>query len=153
MDDLLDTLESLLLLAGGVLLFRSVMRWVLMALFALSDRIGRRTGRRLLRRVTVVDDVIRWRVLFRRSQHMPIASLQQVTIITTAGGPFAPDIFWVLAGLDDTVAVPYLADPDGLILRALQQLPDFNHQAAVNAAISIEDAVFSCWSRPPGNQA
>src|SRR5687768_4897049 len=75
------------------------------------------------------------------------ADLQQVEVVTTGDGPFAPDVFWVLHGRDGGCAMPQGATGDGELLARLQVLPGFDNDALIAAMSSTSDRRFLCWRR------
>lgn len=73
--------------------------------------------------------------------------IQEVTIVTTDAGPFANDVFWVLAGTTGGCVVPaHAPDAQGL-LEQLQRLPDFDNTVVVKAMTSTVEARFVCWRK------
>jgi len=80
------------------------------------------------------------------------AELVEVGIVTTSGGPFAEDVFWILVGADGgRCAVPgSIAEP---LLPWLQRLPGFDNHAVVVAMGSTEDASFRVWQGERGKGA
>ena len=69
-------------------------------------------------------------------------------MLTTADGPFAEDMFFVLAGRDGSgCVVPQSASESGQLLERLQRLPGFDNEAFIRAMGSSEDARFVCWRR------
>jgi hypothetical protein len=78
--------------------------------------------------------------------------LQEVAILTTAGGPFVVDVFFVLAGREGRgCVVPQSAPESGKLLERLQRLPGFDNGAVIRAMASVEDARFVCWWRGGGH--
>ncbi len=76
--------------------------------------------------------------------------LSEVRIVTTAEGPFAEDVFWLLVGADGSgVAVPGAAMPDELLDR-MQALPGFDNEQMILAMSSTDEASFVCWQRDGG---
>ena len=77
--------------------------------------------------------------------------LVEVRIVTTAGGPFSEDVFWLLVGADGAngVAVPGSAATDDLLDR-LQALPGFDNEQMILAMGSTDEAQFLCWERDVG---
>jgi hypothetical protein len=74
--------------------------------------------------------------------------LREVAVLTTSDGPFAEDVFFVLAGQDGTgCVVPQGAPESTQLLERLQRLPGFDNQAIIRAMSSTEDATFVCWRR------
>jgi hypothetical protein len=74
--------------------------------------------------------------------------LQQVEVVTTGDGPFAPDVFWVLHGTDGGCVVPQGATGDRTLLERLQTLPGFDNTVFIEAMASTSDRRFMCWQRP-----
>ncbi len=74
--------------------------------------------------------------------------LRAVYIETTDEGPLAPDVFWVLVGEAGGCTVPQGATGEGALLRALQALEGFDHEALIGAMSSAENRRFLCWRRP-----
>jgi hypothetical protein len=82
-----------------------------------------------------------------RIERVAWADLQKVEIVTTADGPLAPDVFWVLHGTDGGCAVPQGATGDGQLLERLQALPGFDDHAVIEAMRSTSNRRFLCWQR------
>jgi hypothetical protein len=76
--------------------------------------------------------------------------LEEVSVLTTADGPFAEDVFFVLAGRDGTgCVVPQSAPESGQLLELLQRLSGFDNEAFIHAMGSTGEARFVCWRRSP----
>jgi hypothetical protein len=76
--------------------------------------------------------------------------LQEVVVLTTSDGPFAEDVFFVLAGRDGTgCVVPQGAPESTQLLERLQRLPGFDNESLIRAMTSTEDNKFVCWRRSP----
>ena len=73
--------------------------------------------------------------------------LQRVEILTTADGPFAPDVFWVLSGTDAGCVIPWGATGDRELLERLQTLQRFDNTAVINSASKTDEAMTLCWQR------
>jgi hypothetical protein len=74
-----------------------------------------------------------------------------VVVLTTSDGPFAEDVFFMLAGQNGTgCIVPQGAPESTQLLERLQRLPGFDNGALIRAMSSTEDATFRCWRRPLG---
>jgi hypothetical protein len=75
--------------------------------------------------------------------------LREVAVLTTSDGPFAEDVFFVLAGQDGTgCVVPQGAPESTQLLERLQRLPAFDNDALIRAMSSTGNATFVCWRRP-----
>jgi hypothetical protein len=79
------------------------------------------------------------------------SELQEVSIITTDGGPYVDDMFWELRGTSNGCLVPSQAEGTKELLSKLQELPGFNNDAVIHAVGSVEHAKFLCWQREPGS--
>jgi hypothetical protein len=76
--------------------------------------------------------------------------LQEVTILTTSGGPFVEDVFFLLMGSNGTgCVIPQSAPECTLLLERLQRLPGFDNAAVISAMSCAEDQKFICWRRHP----
>jgi hypothetical protein len=73
--------------------------------------------------------------------------LTSVEIVTTDGGPFVEDVFWVLHGADRGCVVPQEAEGCKELLERLQKLPGFNNQAVINAMGCTSNAHLLAWQR------
>ena len=82
-----------------------------------------------------------------RVERVGWSDLQQVEVVTTGDGPFAPDVFWMLRGTSGGCAVPQGATGDEELLERLQALPGFDYQAFIEAMSSASDRRFVCWQR------
>ena len=77
--------------------------------------------------------------------------LTEVRIVTTDEGPFGEDVYWLLAGSEETgIAVPGSAVIDDLLDR-LQGLPGFDNEQMIQAMTSTDNAQFRCWQRAGGS--
>lgn len=74
--------------------------------------------------------------------------LIHVGVMTTADGPFGPDLFWVLAGEDETgCVIPSQAGIAEALLERVQRLPGFDNETLIAAMSSTEEARFPLWSK------
>jgi len=75
--------------------------------------------------------------------------LSEVRVITTADGPFAEAMFFVLIGTKGNgCVVPYSAADPALLLR-LRALSGFDNRRVTQALASTIDCQFSVWRRTP----
>jgi len=72
--------------------------------------------------------------------------LAEVRVITTADGPFAEDVIFVLVAADGVrrVTVPHAMATDAFIQR-LQLLPGFDNQALIRSMYSVTEDQFLLW--------
>ena len=93
------------------------------------------------RRPTGLVETVRW------------ADLQIVYIQTTDAGPAIDDVFWVLGGGETGCVVPSEAEGADLLLARLQQLPNFDNHAVIDAMSCSDNREFVCWRRPAAGGA
>jgi hypothetical protein len=74
------------------------------------------------------------------------AELRSVEIRTTDSGPWAEDVFVVLYGRGCGCVIPQGAEGFDALLKRLQQLPNFDNRAVIEAMGCTENACFPCWS-------
>lgn len=75
-------------------------------------------------------------------------ALQSVAILTTDGGPLAPDLFWVLVGDDGPpLMIPSDAEGAEALYDALTALPGIDFERIIAATGSTEPAQFVIWAR------
>jgi hypothetical protein len=82
---------------------------------------------------------------------LPLAELSGVMIETNDSGPSGADVWWLLFGADDRIAVtfPQGATGEKAVIDWLIALPGFDHEAMIMAMGSTADAVFPVWRRAP----
>jgi hypothetical protein len=121
--------------------------------FGLIVLVARRLDRaqRIIRRpilVTFDDDSVTCRQEDGgRSQNVRWSDLERVVIETTSAGPFADDVFWVLLGPSTGCVIPSEATGIEALIPRLQQLPNFDHRAVIEAMGCTADRSFLCWKR------
>jgi hypothetical protein len=82
---------------------------------------------------------------------LPLAELSGVMIETNDSGPFGSDVWWLLFGADDRIAVTFPQGSTGekAVIDWLIALPGFDHEAMIMAMGSTANAVFPVWRRAP----
>ena len=82
---------------------------------------------------------------------LALAELNGVMIETNDSGPFGADVWWLLFGADDRIAVafPQGAAGEQAAIDWLVGLPGFDHEAMIMAMGSTANAVFPVWRRAP----
>jgi hypothetical protein len=76
------------------------------------------------------------------------SDLERVFVQTTADGPFAPDVFFVLVGRHSGVHFPAGATGEAEVLKQLSTLPGFNYGQVITAMGCVEECQHPCWTRP-----
>lgn len=76
--------------------------------------------------------------------------LESIEIRTTADGPWAEDLFWLLHPPpgEETLIIPNGARGADQLLPAFAGLPGFDHQQVLRAMGSTDAASFVLWRRP-----
>ena len=77
------------------------------------------------------------------------ADLKGVIIETNDTGPWGADVWWLLFGPDDRLALAYPQGATGedSMLDYLSSLPGFDHMKMTEAMQSTSNAVFPVWRR------
>ena len=68
-----------------------------------------------------------------------------MAIETTDEGPYAPDVFWYLAGKQTGCVVPLGATGEGEMISRLQALSGFDNEAFSEAMTSTSNRRFFVW--------
>lgn len=73
--------------------------------------------------------------------------LSGVIIETNDTGPWGADVWWLLFGADDKVALafPQGASGEESLVDYISALPGFDHDALINAMASCHNNVFPVW--------
>jgi hypothetical protein len=97
----------------------------------------------------VIDDLgVRRELENGSTEKVAWADLVEVLIVTTDEGPFAEDVFYLLAGSDGKgCSVPQGAVESGALLERLQSLPRFDNGKVIEAMGSTGNARFVCWKK------
>lgn len=85
-----------------------------------------------------------WR---RAKESVDWGDIQRVLLRTTDKGPFDDDVFFVLKTATRNYVIPQQAAVAGQILEHLQQLPNFNNEAVIEAMGCTDNQDFLCWER------
>lgn len=97
--------------------------------------------------VEITDRFVRRTLDNGRIEEVGWQELTEVRIITTADGPFADDVFFVLIGVrGNGCVVPHSAASHEFLCR-LQQLPGFDHEKVIEAMCTVADRQFLLWRR------
>jgi hypothetical protein len=100
--------------------------------------------------IRIDDHGVRREVAGGKVEGVAWADLEEVSVLTTADGPFAEDVLFVLAGRDgSSCVVPQGAPESTHLLGRLQRLSGFDNEAIIRAMSNTGDARFVCWRRPP----
>ncbi|WP_280268285.1 hypothetical protein [Nocardia wallacei] len=97
--------------------------------------------------VEINDRFVRRTLDNGRIEEVAWHDLSEVRIITTADGPFADDVFFVLIGAKGNgCVVPHSAADTAFLVR-LQRLPGFDNAKVIEAMSSVTDRQFLVWRR------
>ncbi len=131
-DDVLDIVLALVVPFAAFRLLAWLVYWCLRLVSRATQ------GRRSVR----VDA----QALSYRGTLIDLDALASVRIVTTAAGPFVPDVFWVFEAAGDArLVIPQEAPGFDAALARLQQLPRFDNEAVIRAMTCTEAGEFPCW--------
>ncbi|UGT39457.1 hypothetical protein LTV02_25745 [Nocardia yamanashiensis] len=102
--------------------------------------------------VEITDTFVRRTLADGRVEEVAWTELTEVRIITTADGPFAEDVFFVLIGATGKGCVVPHSAADRAFLARLQALPGFDNEKVVEAMVSVADRQFLVWRRAQGSR-
>lgn len=90
-----------------------------------------------------------------RSEALAWAELREVSIVTTADGPYAEDVFVVLRGAGEggVMVGQGLAIEHKLLEELQRRLPDLDNEAIIRAMGSTQEARFVVWPPQPKTAA
>ncbi|HEY4371129.1 MAG TPA: hypothetical protein VGN52_04360 [Burkholderiales bacterium] len=106
----------------------------------------------LPRDLLAIDDTGIRRILGDgRGEALAWADLSEVMILTTADGPFAEDVFFVLRGAGEAGVMvgQGLAVEHHLLEELQRRLPDLDNEAVIRAMGSTQEARFVVWPPQP----
>ncbi|MBB5914849.1 hypothetical protein BJY24_003716 [Nocardia transvalensis] len=101
--------------------------------------------------VEINDRFVRRTLDNGRIEEVAWHDLTEVRIITTADGPFADDVFFVLIGAQGNGCVVPHSAADSAFLVRLQRLPGFDNSKVIEAMGSVTDRQFLVWRRKSSN--
>ena len=80
-------------------------------------------------------------------QQLAFSQLRGVAVETNDSGPWGMDLWWLLIGQDDRVAVAFPGGATGeqTVVDRLMSLPNFDHGEMIKAMGSTDVAVFFLW--------
>ncbi|MEV5651543.1 hypothetical protein AB0L57_25110 [Nocardia sp. NPDC052254] len=97
--------------------------------------------------VEITDRFVRRTLDNGRIEEVSWQELTEVRVITTADGPFADDVFFVLIGArGNGCVVPHSAADKEFRVRLLQ-LPGFDNAKVMEALGTVSDRQFLVWRR------
>jgi hypothetical protein len=97
--------------------------------------------------MSLIDEVIAVRDPDGQEHRLAISDLRGVIVETDDSGPWGADLWWLLFGADDRVAVafPGGAANEQIVIDRLMTLPGFDFEAMTRAMGSTDVAVFPLW--------
>ncbi|MFI1915290.1 hypothetical protein [Nocardia sp. NPDC020380] len=98
--------------------------------------------------VEINDTFVRRTLADGRVEEVAWTELAEVRLITTADGPFADDVFFVLIGATGKGCVVPHSAADTAFLSKLQRLPGFDNEKVLEAMLTVADRQFLVWRRP-----
>ena len=106
-------------------------------------------GGRGRERIEIDDQGVRRTLANGEVESVAWDALTEVRILTTSAGPWADDVFFVLAAGESGCVVPQSSVTEAMLSR-LQSLPGFDNEAMIEAMGSTSEAEFVCWRAPGG---
>jgi hypothetical protein len=99
--------------------------------------------------VTLVDEEVRATDPEGKVTTLRLSDLIGVAIETNDTGPWGADVWWLLSGPGDRVAVafPQGATGEQVVVDRLTGLPGFDLSRMMDAMRSTDNAVFPVWKR------
>jgi hypothetical protein len=83
-----------------------------------------------------------------KTERVAWSDLREVVIMTTDQGPYVDDVFWLLVGSNGSgCLVPSETVGMKELLPRLQELPEFDNRALIEAMGSTTNARFLCWKQ------
>jgi hypothetical protein len=83
----------------------------------------------------------------RKREYVKWDEINEIGIVTTDEGPFAPDVWLLLIGDGKGVSIPQGAKGwEGLYDR-VSRFQGFDYESVIKASVSTENARFICWKR------
>jgi hypothetical protein len=81
------------------------------------------------------------------TQQLELDQLRGVVVETNDSGPWGMDLWWLLFGPDDRVALAFPGGAAGeqAVIDRLMSLPNFDHEEMIKAMGSADVAVFFLW--------
>jgi hypothetical protein len=97
--------------------------------------------------MSLIGEVIAVRDPDGQEHRLAISDLRGVIVETDDSGPWGADLWWLLFGADDRVAVafPGGAANEQMVIDRLMALPGFDFEAMTRAMGSTDVAVFPLW--------
>ncbi len=83
----------------------------------------------------------------RRCEYVEWDEINEIGILTTDEGPFAPDLWLLLIGDGKGVSIPQGAKGYEELYDRVSRFPGFDYESVIKAAVSTENARFTCWKR------
>src|SRR4051794_5506732 len=101
--------------------------------------------------VVIDDNGVTRKLSSHRVERVRWDELIEVAVMTTADGPWADDVFYVLGAEGHGCVVPESFADEAFVDRLLS-LPGFDHDTFVEAMGSTSEATYVCW-RASGSAA
>ena len=89
------------------------------------------------------------------TSQIAITDLSGVIVETNDSGPWGTDLWWLLFGADDRVAIAFPGGATGekQVVDRLMKLPSFDHGQMIKAMASTQNAVFPLWRKSSGSKS
>lgn len=96
---------------------------------------------------TLTDEFIKVEPPFGKTCEIRWKDLIQIKLINTDEGPFIQDIWLILSGASDTVAIPHGIKDFDLIFEIISKYEGFDFDAFTQSMTSTENAEYILWTK------
>ena len=83
----------------------------------------------------------------RKREFIEWDQINEISIVTTDEGPFAPDVWLLLIGDETGCSIPQGAVGYQELYDRISRFPGFDFKAVIAASACADNAQFMCWKR------
>ena len=83
----------------------------------------------------------------RNTEHINWEDIEEIKLINTDTGPFAPDIWLALLGKESGCLIPHGANGYEKVYDKVSKYPNFNFENVINSMTCSTNEEFLLWSR------
>ncbi len=96
--------------------------------------------------ITVTDKFIKVEHPQRKAEQVLWGNIQHIKIINTDSGPFLPDIWLALFGIDDGCLIPLGAKGYEQVYDIVSKYEGFNFESYIESMSCTDNSEFDLWS-------
>lgn len=97
--------------------------------------------------ITITDELVKVEHPKRNTQQIKWKDINEIKLVNTTGGPFAPDIWLALIGLNSGCLIPRSSKDFDTIFDIVSQYEGFHHDNVEEALSCTENSQFHLWLR------